>query len=228
LAAQSGTIAGVSLSRPHDVVIDPDTNWLYAINPNSGDVFRFSAIGQNETKLNLSSELGGYSRSLTFANGKVYAIGSAAGKIVEIVDWESGQFNVYQSPDDGKSDGSSGSWSSTGLVINDIEFYDDHWYASSYFSGSGNNENKLIRFETFDDFEAGNWEDVSALVPDGQVPYYFTVEGDSLYLAVFTPNSADAILKITTVPEPSAALLLLGGFAAAGFCRRRRRDSRFN
>ena len=42
IAAQTNNIAGVALNRVHDVVIDHDTGWIYALNPNSGHVFRFT------------------------------------------------------------------------------------------------------------------------------------------------------------------------------------------
>ncbi|MCH1507630.1 MAG: hypothetical protein L7T84_00370 [Akkermansiaceae bacterium] len=189
IAAQTNNILGVSLNRPHDIVIDPATGWIYALNPNSGHVFRFSAIGQNESVLSLGGSVGGYSRSLTFVNGTLYVIGSAAGRIVEVVDWDTGQVNVYNSFGKIRS-ASAGSWSTTGLVLNDAEFFNGFWYASSYFSathagGSDPNENKFIRFATLADFVSGNWEDLSSLVPDGFTPYYLTVQGNSLYLAIF-------------------------------------------
>ena len=228
IAAQTSNIQGIALNRPHDVVIDPATNWIYAINPNSRHVFRFSAIGQDESVLRLSSELGGYSRSLTFADGRLFAIGSAAGRIVEIVDWDAGEVEVYQSFGKKRS-ASAGSWETTGLVLNDLEFFDGFWYATSYFSpsfagGTDFDANKLIRFATFDDFVTGNWEDASDLVPSGMVPYYLTVDEDNLFLAIFnheSPGEGDAILKISTVPEPSTALLLLVGLVALGLRSRR-------
>ena len=70
-----------------------------------------------------------------FADGRLFAIGSAAGRIVEIVDWDTAQVNVYQSF--GKTgSASAGSWATTGLAINDLEYYDGFWYATSYFSPS--------------------------------------------------------------------------------------------
>ncbi|MDG0994307.1 MAG: hypothetical protein P8O22_06205 [Akkermansiaceae bacterium] len=90
LTAQTKSIAGISLQRPHDIVLDPATGWIYAINPNSGHVFRFTAIGKNESAISVPVK--GYARALTFANGKLYAIGSAKGRIVEIVDWDTPTF----------------------------------------------------------------------------------------------------------------------------------------
>ena len=72
IRAQTKRIAGVTLQRPHDVVLDPSTGWIYAINPNSGHVFRFTAIGENESAIKVP--LQGYARALTLANGKLFAI----------------------------------------------------------------------------------------------------------------------------------------------------------
>ena len=209
ITAQTHKILGVPLTRPHDIVIDPATGWIYALNPNSGHVFRFSAIGKNESVLSLGKHLGGYSRSLTFANGRLYVIGSAAGRIVEVLDWDKAQVKVYNSfkkicraP--------AGSWTKTGLVINDAEFFDGFWYASSYFGpkysgGTDPDENKFIRFATLDDLVTGNWEDISSLVPNGLTPYYFTAREGNLYLAVFDDMNLgrgdDVILRFTPLKK---------------------------
>ncbi|MFK7788469.1 MAG: hypothetical protein AB8C95_03105, partial [Phycisphaeraceae bacterium] len=97
IAAETKRIAGITLKRPHDIVIDPKTGWIYAINPYSGHVFRFSAIGENESAV--KAPVAGYARALTFANGKLYAIGSAKGRIVEIADWDAPTFKTYDSLD---------------------------------------------------------------------------------------------------------------------------------
>jgi len=202
ITAQTHKILGVPLKRPHDIVIDPATGWIYALNPNSGHVFRFSGIGKNESVLSLGKHLGGYSRSLTFANGRLYVIGSAAGRIVEVLDWDKAQVKVYKSFK--KIRGApAGSWTKTGLVLNDAEFFNGFWYATSYFTksyagGTDFDENKFIRFKTLDDLVTGNWTDLSSLVPGGMTPYYLTVKGKDLYLAVFnheSPGSGDSILR---------------------------------
>lgn len=201
IVAETNVVAGITLSRPHDVVIDPDTGWIYALNPNSGHVFRFTAIGVNEQAI--LAPVGGYARALTIANGKLYAIGSAKGRIVEIVDWDTPSFNIYDSFDPSGSDGAAGSWTRTGLVLNDVDYFEGAWYATSYFTesyaaGTDFNENKFIRFQTFNDFVAGNWVDLSSLVPSGMTPYYLTVNADTLNLAIFnheSPGTGDRILQ---------------------------------
>ena len=208
LTAQTKNIAGIPLKRPHDIVLDSATGWIYAINPNSGHVVRFTAIGENESAISVPVQ--GYARALTFANGKLYAIGSAKGRIVEIVDWDTPTFTIYDSFDPTGRRGPAGSWTKTGLVLNDAEFFEGFWYATSFFTkqyagGTDCDENKFIRFKTLDDLVTGNWTDLSSLVPSGMTPYYLTVNGDKLYLAIFNselPGSGDAILQFT----PSKAL----------------------
>lgn len=201
ITAETKTIAGVALQRPHDIVLDPATGWIYAINPGSGHVFRFTAIGENESAISVPLE--GYARALTFTNGKLYAIGSAKGRIVEIVDWEKPTFKVYDSFDPTGKGGAAGSWTTTGLVPNDAEFFDGFWYATSYFMRSAAHrsdfdEHKFIRFKTLEDLVDGNWTDLSSLIPSGMTPYYLTVDGDKLYLAIFnheSPGTGDSILQ---------------------------------
>lgn len=209
IAAQTKKIMGVPLKRPHDTVIDPATGWIYALNPNSGHVFRFSAIGKKESVLSLGKHLGGYSRSLTFANGRLYVIGSAAGRIVEVLDWDKAQVKVYNSFKKIRR-APAGSWTKTGLVLNDAEFFNGFWYTSSFFApkysgGTDPDKNKLIRFATLHDLVSGNWEDISSLVPDGLTPYYFTVQGGNLYLAVFDATKLgggnDVILRFTPLKK---------------------------
>jgi hypothetical protein len=207
IAAQTNSIAGVTLNRPHDILRDPATGWIYALNPNSGHVFRFTALGTNESVV--QAPTAGYARAISLVNGKIYVIGSSKGRIVEITDWDTPTFTIYDSHDPSGSGGSAGSWTTTGLVINDAEFFDGYWYATSYFTpsfagGNDYDENKFIRFETLDDLVTGNWEDLNTLVPSGMNPYFLTSHGGNLYLAIFNHESAgagDAILKFTPVSE---------------------------
>lgn len=213
IAAQTSSIAGVTLNRPHDILRDPATGWIYALNPNSGHVFRFTAIGENESAV--QAPVGGYARSFSLVDGKIHVIGSARGRIVKIVDWDTPTFEIYDSFDPTGRNGSAGSWTTTGLVLNDAEYFDGAWYASSYFTsslsgGSDFDENKFIRFETLEDLVAGDWTDLSDLVPSGMTPYYLTAKGGNLYLAIFnheTPGNGDAVLKLTPVPKDAGCYL---------------------
>ena len=98
----------------------------------------------------------------------------------------------------------AGSWKTTGLVLNDAEFFNGHWYATSYFTkscakGTDFDKNKFIRFKTLDDMVAGNWIDISSLVPSGLTPYFLTVNDHKLYLATFNHESTgfgDCILQL--------------------------------
>ena len=201
ITAETKEIWGIKLQRPHDIVIDPETGWIYALNPNSGHIFRFTAIGENESVIKAPTQ--GYARALTFANGKLYAIGSSKGRIVEVMDWEKPTFKVYDSFDPTGRQGAAGSWEKTGLVLNDAEFFNGHWYATSYFTqacakGTDFNENKFIRFKTLDDLVSGDWADLSSLVPSGLTPYFMTVNNNKLYLATFNHESTgkgDSILE---------------------------------
>ena len=212
LTAQTKNITGIPLKRPHDIVLDPATGWIYAINPYSGHVFRFTAIGENESAISVPVE--GYARALTFANGKLYAIGSEKGRIVEIVDWDTPTFNIYDSFDPTGHHGPAGSWTKTGLVINDVEFFDGYWYATSFFtesyaSGTDPDEHKFIRFKKLGDLVTGNWTDLSSLVPKGMVPYYLTVKGDKFYMAIFnqkSPGSGDSILQLAPFKTSSSSV----------------------
>ena len=203
ITAETKEICGIKLQRPHDTVIDPETGWIYALNPNSGHIFRFTAIGENESVIKAPTQ--GYTRAITFTNGKLYAIGSSKGRIVEVVDWEKQTFKVYDSFDPTGHQGSAGSWKTTGLVLNDAEFFNDYWYATSYFTkscakGTDFNENKFIRFKTLDDLVSGDWTDLSSLVPSGLTPYFITVNNNKLYLATFnheTTGKGDSILEFS-------------------------------
>ncbi len=209
------TLAGLSLHRPHDIVQDPGTGWLFTLNPSGPTVLRFSHTGLNERALDLSKELG-YSRSLSIVNGKLYVVGSSAGKVVEIEDFETGQYKVYQSAGKKKT-AHSGNWHTHGLIPNDIEFYQGNWYVTSFFHPSSNaphvnlNTNKFIRFKSWQDFENGSWEDLSHLLPDGLVPYFLTIHKEGLYIALFnfnTPGQGDTIFKLSNPCGDLAGRLL--------------------
>lgn len=193
------SLADIKLQRPHDIVFDESTGWLYTLNPERGQVFRFKGAGKTATALDLPSHLR-YSRSLTISGGKLYVIGSSAGVVVEVTDFDKQQYNIHDSFEK-KKDAPAGSWKSTGLVLNDVDFFNGYWYATSYFcpSYAGDNdcdENKFIRFRTWQDLKAGTWEDLSHRLPSRVVPYYLTPHNEALFIAVFNHEDRGASDKV--------------------------------
>lgn len=197
------SLAGVRLKRPHDIVLDQSSGCLYSLNPDSSIVLRFKAAGENAESLDLSQHLG-YSRALSVVSGRLYVIGSSAGCVVEVVDFDEREYRIHRSFGKRK-DAVAGSWQSTGLVLNDVDFFNDHWYATSYFcptyAGKQNcDENKFIRFRNWQDLKEGTWDDLSSLLPGNVVPYYLTPREDSLFIAVFNheaPGTFDKVLRLT-------------------------------
>lgn len=198
------SLAGTKLIRPHDIAIDEDTGWIYIILPEQARVIRFRGIGRQAEQLDLSPVLG-YSRSLTFAGGRLYVIGSSLGRVVEVVDFEKSQYLVYQAPGSNSSK-PLGNWERTGLVLNDVAYHNNAWYATSYFCQAGSlpgqdyNVNKVIRFATWSDFQSGRWDDLSHHFPGGLVPYYLTTANRALYIPLFnhsTPGEGDSIFVLT-------------------------------
>jgi len=197
------SLADVKLQRPHDIVRDPSTGWLYSLNPDTSHVFRFKTAGKTADVLDLSQHLG-YSRALTIVNGRLYVIGSSVGAVVEVVDFGKQQYKIRTSFGK-KKDATAGSWRSIGLVLNDVDFFQGHWYATSYFcpTFAGNHdydEKKFIRFKTWRDFEEGAWEDLSQSLPSKVVPYYLTPREQELFIAVFShedPGTFDRVYRLT-------------------------------
>jgi hypothetical protein len=197
------SLAEVKLQRPHDIVFDQPTGWLYSLNPDSSQVFRFKTAGKTADVLDLSRQLG-YSRALTIVSGRLYVIGSSVGAVVEVVDFGKQKYRIHNSFGK-KKDATAGSWQSTGLVLNDVDFFQGHWYATSYFcpTYAGNqdyDENKFIRFRTWREFEAGTWDDLSQLIPSKVVPYYLTPRGAALFIAVFNhedPGTFNKVYQLT-------------------------------
>jgi len=197
------SLAEIKLQRPHDIVFDQATGWLYSLNPDSSQVFRFKTTGKTAGALDLSQHLG-YSRALTIVDGRLYVVGSSVGAVVEVIHFGKQQYKIHNSFEK-KKDAPAGSWKSTGLVLNDVDFFQGHWYATSYFcpTYAGKNdydENKFIRFKTWQDLKAGTWDDLSHFLPSKVVPYYLTPRGEALFIAVFNhedPGTFGKVYRLT-------------------------------
>jgi len=227
---------GIDLRRPHDIVYNPTDGYIYTIDDKEG-LTRFDPNNDNiaeKSEINKSSIIG-YARSLSIVNGKVYIINSSRGEVIQMDDFDN--WTIYESPGQKRNnkgqkiDSPAGAWDKTGLVLNDVERYGDYWYGSNYFTQSyavGNDANvyRLIRWRTWEDFQNGNWEDLSDLLPSGVVPYYFTVHNSALYLATFHhehPGTNDKIYKLypnyqasitvaTEMPSKTYNPMIFGGF----------------
>lgn len=212
-------LAGIRLHRPHDIALDPSTGYLYTINPAEPVVFRYDPVTNHQEALDLSPVLD-YSRALSFIKGKLFITGSSSGAIVEVNTFSTGNYTVHHSFDK-KLLRTMGTWRKTGLIPNDIEWFRGHWYISSYFTsaaareGDDYNRNKLIRFRNWDELRTGKWQDLSHLVPDGLLPYYFSKKNDTLYIAIFNhvkPGDGDTFIALTdscSPPLPHLVPLLL-------------------
>jgi RNA polymerase sigma factor (sigma-70 family) len=204
IAGATAKIGGVQLINPHGIAIDPVEGWIYVINSETSVLVRCKGIGKSEGVLPLQ-HVSHYCRSVTYTQGKVFVSGSSGGKIIEIDDFAAGKYTVHKSFHK-KREFKVGDWESDGLIPNTVEYYKGYWYVGSFFAaefakkGKDYNKNKFIRFKTWKDFETGNWEDLSGLLPDRVVPYVLTLRPEALYLAVFQPSyepNKDKVYKIT-------------------------------
>ena len=195
-------IKGIPLLRPHDILHAGEEEMLYAVEPAVGRIFRLHDFGDQEEALTLFS---GYSRGLTWVDNTLYLVASARGQVYEIHDFAAGDVTLHSSFGKKRED-FSGSWDSTGLILNDIERFEDFWYASSFFSpttavGTDPDRFKLIRFHTWADFENGTWENLSHLLPTGAIPYFLTLRGRALFLTSLhsTSLSQNRVYRLTRI-----------------------------
>jgi hypothetical protein len=201
----------IDLSRPHDIAYNPTDGYIYTIDDKEG----LTRFDPKNDKIAEKSEINksevpvlGYARSLSIVNGKVYIINSSRGEVIKMDDFNN--WTVYESPGQKRNnkgekiDSPAGAWDTTGLVLNDVEHFGDYWYGSNFFTepyagGNDANRYRMIRWRTWEDFQHGNWEELSYLLPSGVVPYYFTVHNGALYIATFNsehPGTNDKIYKL--------------------------------
>jgi hypothetical protein len=197
-----GELAGFKLRRPHDQIVDPNTGHVYVID---GDrrLFRFKRLNGPVEVWSFSEAEMGYARSLSWFDGKLHIIHSSRGEVLRVDSFEERQLTRFASPGPGGDD-PAGALSLSGLVLNDVEFHNGWYYGTNYFTdsyakGASTDEARLIRWRNWEDFTAGRWEDLSAVVPKGLVPYYLTAHEGALYLAIFNHEDrceGDAIVKL--------------------------------
>lgn len=183
-------IAGKMLRKPHDIVSDPATGYLWVLD--NRRLCRFRNFGIQESCLRLSDTGVGYARGLTVVDSVVYVAASSQGQVLALESLEDKRWTIFQSPGK-KSEEPGGSWAKSGLILNDVEYFDGYWYGSSFFheqfaDGTDADIFRLIRWRNWDDFRAGRWQDLSSLVPSGLVPYFFTVDRNRLWIAAHSAS----------------------------------------
>ncbi|MDR3511187.1 MAG: hypothetical protein P4L73_06115 [Caulobacteraceae bacterium] len=200
-------LAGIKLKRPHNVVVDPLTGYVYVI---AGDrrLFRFKTLeGPAEAWTFKPAELG-YARSVSWFDGHIHIIHSSRGEVLRIDDFDRRRYTRFSSPrpralrgatslqvPESHIDFDAGSLASTGLVLNDVQKSGGWYYGSNDFlvgwaMGQDTRPARLIRWKTWSDFQNGEWQDLSGLIPqsydplDPLVPYYITIRDGILYTPI--------------------------------------------
>jgi hypothetical protein len=196
-------LAGLSLYRPHDQVVDPTTGYVYLIDGKMR-LFRFKDLDGPVEVWTFTAEQMGYARSLSWFDGHVHVNDSSRGEVIRIDNYEKHLFTTFRSPRPhrinphpfmvyGEYDFMGGSLSATGLILNDVEKVGDLYYGTNEFSeyfamGGDPRPARFIRWRTWADFEKGKWEDLSAHLPASDrpfTPYYITVDKGILYVPTF-------------------------------------------
>ncbi|TXE21971.1 hypothetical protein FOT62_25270 [Serratia marcescens] len=180
------SVNGKALNRPHAVEVSGN-GYIYVI-----DSLRLIRISSDYKKIDeLWFKAGdlGYARSLKIIDGILYVINSSSGNLIKITDFDKGDYKIISTSSHKINDG-AGSYERTGPIINDVEKFNGWFYASNYFTsswakGTDAEKNKLIRWKTWDDFESGNFQDLSQLLPTGQLPYFMKNINGELLITTF-------------------------------------------
>lgn len=190
-------LGGVALFYPHDQVVDPDTGYIYVIDGER--LYRFKDLEGKVDVWTFSRAQLHYARSLSWFDGHLHIIHTSRGEVFRIDDFDKHLFTVFKSPrprtgglwvDTPFEDVDGGALDTTGLVLDSVKKSDDGWYyGSNDFSlmwAMGGNPwpARLIRWRTWQDFEQGKWEALSAYIPPADVPifpYFLTIYKDVLY-----------------------------------------------
>lgn len=184
-------LGGFRLSRPHDQIVNPKTGDVYVIDGNRR-LFRFKDLeGAVEVWTFAENELG-YVRGMSWFDDHLHLASASTGTVVRIDDYDARRFTTFRSPygpPQPPAPRSAGM-----LVLNDVDKSGDWYYGTSFFAAAGAVGNdthpvKLIRWRRWADFEAGEWEDLSAYIAAGKsiadtdyvVPYFMTMHDNKLY-----------------------------------------------
>lgn len=141
----------------------------------------------------------GYVRSLSIINGKLYIINSSHGEVIrldELDNFSDGNIKFTRFRNYTASIAPAGTYASTKVTLNHIEYYNGFWYGANFFHKDFNekdtldyHEYNLVRWKTWDDFENSRFTDLSYLITDNRfLPYHFTKHEGKLFIGT-VPNS---------------------------------------
>ncbi len=181
------SIGGRRLDAPHHVIWNPHDSFLYVVDLRA--IYRMETPRSRGQVWAIHPRRLGYARSLAILDGRVHVVASSLGSVLRIDSFSGRKLTVFRSPQK-RRDAPAGSWSRVGLVLNHVASLDGWYYGTNYFApeyarGTDPNRNRLIRWRTWRDFEAGQWQDLSACLPPGLVPYFLTAFEHWLHIAAF-------------------------------------------
>jgi hypothetical protein len=187
-------------------MVDPGSGDIYVV---AGDrrLFRFKDLEGAIEAWTFTPEEMGYARALSWFDGRLHIINSSRGEVIRIDSYEERRFTKFRSPRPGKPRGlpstqvnpsesrgdfDAGALSTTGLILNDVDKNGDWYYGTNDFLtthalGADTRPARLIRWRTWADFERGQWQDLSANIPEDEtplVPYFITIHDGVLYTPV--------------------------------------------
>ncbi|NLU17931.1 MAG: hypothetical protein GXW94_19590 [Serratia liquefaciens] len=183
---QITSVNGTNINRPHAVAVSKNGD-IYII-----DSLRLLKVSNDYEKISelwFKSGVLGYARSLKIIDNELYVVNSSSGNLIKIIDFDKGIYKEIKTSSHKINDG-AGSYDRTGPIINDIDKFNGWFYASNYFTkswanGTPTEEKRLIRWKKWEDFEKGNFQDVSYLIPSGQLPYFMANKDGELLITTF-------------------------------------------
>lgn len=162
--SETSTIADSVLTRPHDLEYNPADGYFYGVtapmDPNSDQfpkfLFRFRDIGVDEGVLLMAppgvTESEFYMRSLSVVDSVVYVVNSRGygshPQVIRIDDFGTGTRTTYNAHSSFAGD------------LQAIEFLGGWWYGTGGYTP----DPFLVRWRSWDEFENGEWDDLSDLV----------------------------------------------------------------
>lgn len=152
--------------RPHRIVYDKDRDIFWVLSGKTQELYGIKSVNDHMEqcyKLTMEALQFEYARSMRMLHNKFYIV-SAHGIIAELA-FENGSFmceNTYVVP-------------SKYCGMNDIIFFEGHFWISVYTSDSNEISPALLKVRSLEDFATGKYEDLYDVLGMKGVPYFFSV-----------------------------------------------------